>query len=264
VQDFDIGGATRRSTGCSRPSMVVCLGGAVPGRLGFVSINADLIYGLPKAVARVLRSARIQLRWANCGPTGSLCTRTPTCRNGSSRSGGLCRRRPAGRLSAQNRHVVAMPLASLPGRRTMCYIGYGPLRPAGRLALASGQACRGGLHRNFQGYSTQPDCDLVGVGRLGHWSGWARHLLARTRRPLPEYCESGCAQAGPARRAWSTPCRPMTSLLRRSVIMALMCQGQCGVRAQSSVHTGWCDVASRTLRGRASSLLDEHGCVGVW
>ena len=46
----------------------------------------------------------------------------------------------------------------------------------------------GRLHRNFQGYSTQPDCDLValGVSAIGR-VGAAYYQNAKT---LPEYYES--------------------------------------------------------------------------
>ncbi len=40
--------------------------------------------------------------------------------------------------------------------------------PDDSLAIAKRQ---GRLHRNFQGYSTQPDCDLIALGRIGYRQG---------------------------------------------------------------------------------------------
>ena len=57
--------------------------------------------------------------------------------------------------------------------------------PSDSLAVAKRD---GRLHRNFQGYSTQPDCDLValGVSAIGR-VGATYYQNAKT---LPEYYES--------------------------------------------------------------------------
>ena len=57
--------------------------------------------------------------------------------------------------------------------------------PDDSLAVAKRE---GRLHRNFQGYSTQPDCDLValgvsGIGRIGA-------TYYQNAKTLPEYYES--------------------------------------------------------------------------
>ena len=67
-----------------------------------------------------------------------------------------------------------------------CYIGMDHFAlPDDALAVAKRE---GRLHRNFQGYSTQPDCDLValGVSAIGR-VGAAYYQNAKT---LPEYYES--------------------------------------------------------------------------
>jgi oxygen-independent coproporphyrinogen III oxidase len=79
----------------------------------------------------------------------------------------------------------------------------------------------GRLHRNFQGYTTRPDCDLIGLGvsaiaKIGTTFG-------QNAKTLDEYyvaIESGrfATQRGYALDA--------DDVLRRDVILALMCQGR--------------------------------------
>ena len=95
----------------------------------------------------------------------------------------------AQRIAMLGRRHRRLPVARLLLHRD------GPLRPADdSLAVAKRE---GRLHRNFQGYSTQPDCDLValGVSAIGR-VGAAYYQNAKT---LPEYYES-LSQATTARR----------------------------------------------------------------
>jgi oxygen-independent coproporphyrinogen-3 oxidase len=86
------------------------------------------------------------------------------------------------------------------------------------LAVAKRQ---GRLHRNFQGYSTQPDCDLValGVSAIGK-IGPTYYQNAKT---LPEYYDALRQHQLPVVRGLSLS---RDDLVRRAVIMALMCQGR--------------------------------------
>jgi oxygen-independent coproporphyrinogen-3 oxidase len=86
------------------------------------------------------------------------------------------------------------------------------------LAVAKRQ---GRLHRNFQGYSTHPDCDIIGlgvsaIGRVGaHYS--------QNAKTLDDYYDA-------LRRGQLPIVRGLTltrdDLVRRAVIMAIMCQGR--------------------------------------
>lgn len=86
------------------------------------------------------------------------------------------------------------------------------------LAVAKRQ---GRLHRNFQGYSTHPDCDIIGlgvsaIGRVGaHYS--------QNAKTLDDYYDA-------LRRGQLSIVRGLTltrdDLVRRAVIMAIMCQGR--------------------------------------
>jgi len=86
------------------------------------------------------------------------------------------------------------------------------------LAIAKRQ---GRLHRNFQGYSTQPDCDLIGlgvssIGRIGA-------TYSQNAKTMEEYCDLLDQGRFPVVRGLAMS---RDDLVRRAVIMALMCQGQ--------------------------------------
>jgi oxygen-independent coproporphyrinogen-3 oxidase len=89
--------------------------------------------------------------------------------------------------------------------------------PDDALAVAKRQ---GRLHRNFQGYSTQPDCDLIalGVSSIGR-IGAAYSQNAKT---LEEYYDALDHGNFPVVRGLALS---RDDLVRRAVIMALMCQG---------------------------------------
>jgi oxygen-independent coproporphyrinogen-3 oxidase len=182
--------------------------------LGYVSINADLIHGLPKqtpeSFARTvrqigeLRPDRIALYSYAHLPE---------------------RFKPQRRIADADLPSASARVAMLGDAiagflaREYCYIGMDHFAlPTDALAVARRE---GRLHRNFQGYSTQPDCDLValGVSAIGR-VGAAYYQNAKT---LPEYYGSLAQHRLPVVRGYeSTP----DDELRRDVIMALMCQGR--------------------------------------
>jgi oxygen-independent coproporphyrinogen-3 oxidase len=90
--------------------------------------------------------------------------------------------------------------------------------PEDSLAIAKRQ---GRLHRNFQGYSTQPDCDLIalGVSAIGR-IGASYSQNAKTLEEYYDYLDQG---RFPIVRGMAVT---RDDLVRRAVIMALMCQGQ--------------------------------------
>ncbi|HYG42958.1 MAG TPA: oxygen-independent coproporphyrinogen III oxidase [Bordetella sp.] len=79
----------------------------------------------------------------------------------------------------------------------------------------------GRLHRNFQGYSTEPDCDLValGVSAIGR-VGTTYSQNAKTLDDYYARIEQG--EFAVERGLAMSP----DDLLRRDVIMAIMCQGR--------------------------------------
>ena len=100
--------------------------------------------------------------------------------------------------------------------------------PDDSLAVARRQ---GRLHRNFQGYSTRPDCDLIGLGvssisRVGA-------TYSQNAKTLAEYTDAiSRGQFGTARGIALT----RDDILRRAVIMALMCQGRVEFESISLAH----------------------------
>ncbi len=90
--------------------------------------------------------------------------------------------------------------------------------PNDALAVAKRQ---GRLHRNFQGYSTQPDCDLIGlgvssIGRIGA-------TYSQNAKTLEEYYDAIDHGRFAVVRGLALS---RDDLVRRAVIMALMCQGE--------------------------------------
>jgi oxygen-independent coproporphyrinogen III oxidase len=90
--------------------------------------------------------------------------------------------------------------------------------PTDALAVAKRQ---GRLHRNFQGYSTQPDCDLIalGVSAIGRIGA----TYSQNAKTLDEYYDTLNQGRLPIVRGLALT---RDDLLRRAVIMAIMCQGQ--------------------------------------
>jgi oxygen-independent coproporphyrinogen-3 oxidase len=182
--------------------------------LGYESVNADLIYGLPKqtpdsfarTVAQVaeLRPDRIALYSYAHLPQ---------------------RFKPQRRIAAADlpppEHRIRMLGGAIAGfiSHGYNYIGMDHFALADdSLAVARRQ---GRLHRNFQGYSTQPDCDLIalGVSSIGRIGA----TYSQNAKTLPEYYDAVRHGQFAVNRGLALT---RDDLVRRAVIMALMCQGR--------------------------------------
>ena len=183
-------------------------------RLAFECINIDLIYGLPlqtpesfeQTLAKVLelRPDRVALYAYAHLPE---------------------------RFKPQRR-IAATELPSASAKITMLsralavfeqagyvYVGMDHFSlPNDPLAIAKRQ---GRLHRNFQGYSTQPDCDLIGLGVSA--IGRVGPIYSQNAKTLDDYYDHLNQGRLPVVRGLALS---RDDLLRRTVIMALMCQGQ--------------------------------------
>jgi len=182
--------------------------------LGFESTNVDLIYGLPlqtpasfsRTIAQVagLRPDRIALYGYAHLPQ---------------------RFKPQRRIDAAELPRAADKLAML-SNAIAGFIGHGYsyigmdhfALPTDSLAVAKRQ---GRLHRNFQGYSTQADCDLIGLGVSA--IGRVGVTYSQNAKTLPEYYDALRQGQLPVVRGLALT---RDDLLRRAVIMALMCQGR--------------------------------------
>ena len=183
-------------------------------RLQFESVNVDLIYGLPKqtpeSFARTLsqivdlRPDRIALYAYAHLPE---------------------RFKPQRRISEYELPAASAKIAMLSDALAALigagyvYVGMDHFAlPDDALAVAKRQ---GRLHRNFQGYSTQPDCDLIslGVSAIGR-VGATYSQNAKTLEEYYDYIDRG---RFPVVRGLALS---RDDLVRRAVIMAIMCQGQ--------------------------------------
>ena len=183
-------------------------------RIGYESINLDLIYGLPLQTPEsfertlddviLLRPDRVAIYAYAHLPTRFKPQRRINAHELPS---------PQGKV-----HMLALAIDRLT-EAGYVYIGMDHFAlPNDPLAVAKAQ---GRLHRNFQGYSTQPDCDLVAlgvsaIGRIGP-------TYSQNAKTLEEYYD--CIDQGrlPVVRGLAlTP----EDILRRAVIMAIMCQGK--------------------------------------
>jgi oxygen-independent coproporphyrinogen-3 oxidase len=183
-------------------------------RIGFDSVNVDLIYGLPRqtpeSFARTLQQVA-QLRPDRIALYGyaHLPERfKPQRRILSTELPG------AGSKIAMLSQALATFISA-----DYVYIGMDHFAlPNDSLAVAKRQ---GRLHRNFQGYSTQPDCDLVGLGVSS--IGKVGPTYSQNAKTLEEYCDLLDQGRFPVQRGLALS---RDDLARRAVIMALMCQGQ--------------------------------------
>jgi oxygen-independent coproporphyrinogen-3 oxidase len=212
VQDFDP--AVQKAVHRVQPAeQVFALVDAARQR-GFESVNVDLIYGLPeqtpesfdRTLAQIgqLRPDRIALYAYAHLPE---------------------RFKPQRRISSVEIPTAAAKVSML--ARSMAsfmeagyvYIGMDHFAlPNDSLSVAKRQ---GRLHRNFQGYSTQPDCDLIGLGVSS--IGRVGATYSQNAKTLEEYYDFLDQGQFPVVRGLGLT---RDDLVRRAVIMALMCQGR--------------------------------------
>ncbi|RQO63665.1 oxygen-independent coproporphyrinogen III oxidase [Paucibacter sp. KBW04] len=96
------------------------------------------------------------------------------------------------------------------------------------LAVAKRQ---GRLHRNFQGYSTQPDCDLIalGVSAIGRVGA----SYSQNAKDLDAYYDALRQGQLPIERGLALS---RDDIVRRAVIMAIMCQGRLEFESIALAH----------------------------
>jgi oxygen-independent coproporphyrinogen-3 oxidase len=130
--------------------------------------------------------------------------------------------------ATQNTAMLAMALDAMQAAGYV-YIGMDHFAmPQDALSIAKRQ---GRLHRNFQGYSTQPDCDLVSLGVSAIGSIGANYV--QNAKNLDEYEDLLNQGRLPVVRGIAMS---RDDLTRRSIIMALMCQGQVDFESIESAH----------------------------
>lgn len=212
VQDFDP--AVQKAVHRVQPAEQVFALVKAARERHFDSINVDLIYGLPmqspesfdRTLAQIneLRPDRIALyAYAHLPERFKPQRRIDSLELPSASS----------KVSMLSHSMASLVKAGY------VYVGMDHFAlPNDALAVAKRQ---GRLHRNFQGYSTQPDCDLIGlgvssIGRIGA-------TYSQNAKTVEEYYDDLDQGHFPVVRGLALS---RDDMIRRSVIMALMCQGQ--------------------------------------
>jgi oxygen-independent coproporphyrinogen-3 oxidase len=182
--------------------------------LGFTSTNVDLIYGLPRQTPQSL--ARTVAQVSSLRPDRIALYHYAHLPQ---------RFKPQRRIDVQALpspdDKLNMLSAAIAGFLEQGYVHIGMdhfALPEDSLAKAKRQ---GRLHRNFQGYSTQPDCDVIGLGVSA--IGRVGATYSQNAKTLPEYYDALRQGQLPVVRGLGLN---RDDLLRRAVIMALMCQGR--------------------------------------
>lgn len=211
VQDFDP--EVQKTVHRIQPARLVFSLVEAARALKFDSVNVDLIYGLPKqtpesftqTLAQIveLKPERIALYAYAHLPE---------------------RFKPQRRIDAYALPSPSTKIAMLSNAITTflnagyVYVGMDHFAlPTDALAIAKRQ---GRLHRNFQGYSTQPDCDLIALGVSS--IGRVGTTYSQNAKTLEEYYDLLNQGRLPVVRGLALT---RDDLVRRTVIMALMCQG---------------------------------------
>lgn len=243
VQDFDA--QVQQAVHRIQPESQVRSLMAAARELGFVSINVDLIYGLPKqsgasfaqTVERVvaLRPDRIALyAYAHLPQRFKPQRRIHEAELPMPQERITMLATAIDRFTAQGYDYIGMDHFALHDDA---------------LAVAKRE---GRLHRNFQGYTTRPDCDLLGLGvsaiaKVGPTFG-------QNAKTLDEYYQAIEAGRFATQRGYALDA---DDVLRRDVIMALMCQGRVEHEAIERRH------AIRFADTFAAELLDLQPLVDM-
>jgi len=217
---------------------------------GFRSINFDLIYGLPK---QSLDSFNATL--------DSVLALDPDRIALYSYAHLPAKFPPQRRIveselpSAETKlQILILAIGRLTGAGYV-YIGMDHFsKPADELAVAQRQ---GRLHRNFQGYSTRPDSDMLAFGtsaisRVGP-------SYSQNVREIKEYDAALDADRIPVRAGFVLS---KDDLVRRAVIQALLCQFRLSVE---SIETAYLVNFASYFAGELEDLkaLEEEGLVEI-
>ena len=241
VQDFDAD--VQKAVHREQPAEQVFALVAQARALGFQSINVDLIYGLPKqnpqSFARTLqqvgelRPDRIALYAYAHLPE---------------------RFKPQRRILQADLppapDKVGMLSAAIASFMDAGYVYVGMdhfALPDDALAVAKRQ---GRLHRNFQGYSTQPDCDLIalGVSAIGRVGA----TYSQNAKTLEEYYDLIDQQRLPVVRGLALS---RDDLIRRAMIMTIMCQGEV---LFESINHAWLIDCKQYFAAELEALQDQQ------
>lgn len=248
VQDFDPAVQVAVHRVQSHESVVQLM--AEARALGFESTNVDLIYGLPRQSPSSLERTIRQV--AELRPDRIALYAYAHLPQ---------RFKPQRRIDAALLPVAADKIRML-STAIAGFLGHGYTYigmdhfalPGDSLAAAKRQ---GRLHRNFQGYSTQPDCDLIGLGVSS--IGRVGATYSQNAKTLSDYYDLLRQGQFPVVRGLTLT---RDDLVRRAVIMALMCQGRVEFE---SIELSYLIDVRETFASELRQLapLQEQGLVSI-
>ncbi len=249
VQDFDpaVQKAVNRIQSLEETSLVI----EAARESGFKSVSVDLIYGLPKqnvisfnrTLEDVIGLSPDRLSIYNYAHLPSLAKPQ--------------RRISEAELPSPDAKLQILQLAI----RRLTEAGYVFIgmdhfaKPDDELAIAQRQ---GRLHRNFQGYSTYADADLLafGVSAIGK----VGPAYCQNVRTLDEYYDALDRDALPVLRGIELS---SDDLLRRSIIQSLMCHFELAIESIEIAHLidfrSYFDAEMAELREMEKAGLVEIG-----
>lgn len=222
VQDFDPD--VQQAVNRVQPFEMVEKAVSASRKAGFESINADLIYGLPKqsmesfdrTLDRVIELAPERIALYNYAHLPS-------------------------RFKAQ-RLIVEADLPSAELRLQIFLMSVRRLLDAGYIYIGLDHFAKPedelnrarldkSLHRNFQGYTTRADCDLIGFGVSA--IGKVGNSYSQSVRTVKGYYTFLDSNRLPIEKGFSLSA---DDVLRRQVIMELMCSGPVDFAAINKAH----------------------------
>ena len=222
VQDFDA--AVQKAVHRIQPFEPVRALVEAARLLGFKSINIDLMYGLPQQTPESFERTLAQVSQLRPDRMALYAyAHSPQRFKPQRRISVAELPTPEARLTMLSRSLSAFQAAG--------YVHVGMEHfalPGDTLAIAKRQ---GRLYRSSQGYSTQPDADLVslGVSAIGRVGA----TYSQNATTLDDYYDHLDQGRLPVVRGLALS---RDDMVRRSVIMALMCQGQLEIESIELAH----------------------------
>jgi oxygen-independent coproporphyrinogen-3 oxidase len=179
---------------------------------GFESVNVDLIYGLPFQTLDTFRDTIYKTLKLNPDRIAVFnFAYVPWLKP-------IQRRIPQAALptASEKLDILQMAIEEL-GQNGYQFIGMDHFaKPNDELAIAQRE---GQLHRNFQGYTTKPESDLIGFGITS--ISMLHDVYVQNHKRLKTFYEAIDRDALPIERGVSLS---QDDVIRRTVIMELMCQ----------------------------------------
>lgn len=245
VQDFDaeVQRAVNRVQSEDQTRAVI----AAARASGFQSVNLDLIYGLPKQNA--VRFTRTLEKILDISPDRIALynyAHLPTVFKPQRRINEAELPNAEGRIELFTMGISTLTEAGY------VYIGMDHFaKPEDELAVAQRH---GHLHRNFQGYATRAECDLIGFGISAIGSVGPAYI--QNFRTLDEYYDTLDNGELPVMRGLALN---SDDLVRRTVIQALMCHFSLSLRAIEIAHL----IDFRSYFATELRELEEYRALGL-